>query len=208
MALLFAVLALCIAVVALSRADGARHSAETAARSGGTSIQPAPGSDTASPGTSDSPDTVGTSTAPPTDSVQPTAIYRVHYQAQRLRVPIVQTSADYDYNDYIDLDEPRVGGDERGAELSLDQTGSFSSSLPRAQVSSPNASAQDCAQAIRTAPLTRDVAASKDLNLCFQTDLDTATAQGITQKIVLLSVTAVAKDGTVNVMVTAWDVPK
>jgi hypothetical protein len=207
-ALLLGLAALLVSLVALGRAGSARHNAPSAAGSAGNPPPAVVGGDTGGTSGTDTTGTGGPGAASATGSIEPTALYRVRYQGQHLRIPIVRTTSNYDYNDYIDLDEPRVGVIQDGADLWLSDTGSFSSDLPRAEVDSPNMSAQDCAQDIRTAPLTADVAASKGLNLCFLTDLGAASAEGITQKIVLLSVNSISRDDTVNVTVTAWDVPK
>src|SRR5262244_2588151 len=90
-ALLLAVVALSTALIALGRANSAQR---VAASSSTTDGQPGPSSlpasQEASAGSDGSPSESGgsaTSTAPPTGRVQPTPVYRVHYQEQHLRIP-------------------------------------------------------------------------------------------------------------------------
>jgi hypothetical protein len=72
---------------------------------------------------------------------------------------------------------------------------------------SANASPQDCAAAIQNEPLTRNIAASEDLTLCIQTDAGAASSEGITQKMVRLTVKSIDREEVVTVQLTAWNVP-
>ncbi|HEX5494322.1 MAG TPA: hypothetical protein VFX70_07105, partial [Mycobacteriales bacterium] len=76
-----------------------------------------------------------------------------------------------------------------------------------ATVTSPNAAPQDCAEAIRTAPITLDFAPSAGTNLCVVTSAATADAEGIDQKLALVTIDDIAEDGTIALTVSAWNIP-
>jgi len=61
---------------------------------------------------------------------------------------------------------------------------------------------------LRRAPIDPAVAPAKGQQLCVLTSATRATDQGIRQKVVLLRVDSIAADGTLNLTVTAWTVPR
>jgi hypothetical protein len=214
-ALLVSVVALGLAAGALARANSGSSPAASAATA------PSP-TDTGGSTDTDLP----TETLPPTDLptsdsaspddtglVIPTGDFTVAYTRQLLRVQPV-----CDPLRYVDLDEPRVSSVEEGTEeptAEFDYGCSytppkmdFDTSVQIATVPSPNATARDCAEAIRSGPTSSPVVPTGELNLCIITSAAEADQEGIEQKIVRLTVTSVAKDYTVNIQVTAWNVPR
>jgi hypothetical protein len=108
----------------------------------------------------------------------------------------------------VDLDEPRVGADQSNAEFSLNYNDTIASSLGRAirlqpgrlaaglLPGDPDRSAEPgCDRRRRSHHVFPDRPGHRD-------------REGISQKLVVLTVNSVAKDGTVNVTVSAWDVPQ
>ena len=68
--------------------------------------------------------------------------------------------------------------------------------------------ATDCADLIRTRPLAAGAQPIRTGQVyCINTSLDAALSQAITWKIVVLTVTAMAQDGTATFRVTAWNIP-
>ncbi|HET8659096.1 MAG TPA: hypothetical protein VFM55_08880 [Micromonosporaceae bacterium] len=142
--------------------------------------------------------------------LNPQTQYTVAYEKQELR--LLTGSCSYMY---IDLDEPRVGVSSTS---DLRFQGSCSSNPSTLRVDEATAATaetatltpQDCAERIRTGPLGEDasVPVRQGVVMCIVTSRTEAQTQGISQKMVLLEVRAVGSDGTVNVMVTAWHIPK
>jgi hypothetical protein len=150
-----------------------------------------------------------TAPASPED-IDPSGAYTVAYQKQRLRV--VSYRCRLDTATVVDFDEPRVNpaSDRGDAGYSDCNPGNIVSSLPLAIVSSPDASPADCLEQIRTQPARSPVAVSKGLTICFLTDANKATAQGISRKLVFLTVDAFSVEseaGVLNFTLTAWNVP-
>ncbi len=61
---------------------------------------------------------------------------------------------------------------------------------------------------IDTAPLNRNVTPSTGLTLCIVNSSDRAAAQGISQKLFLVTITSIAVDDTIDLTTTAWDIPR
>jgi hypothetical protein len=75
-----------------------------------------------------------------------------------------------------------------------------------------NATPNDCARGVQTGPLGNQnripITAQPPLVLCVVTSKQEAFAQGLTWKVVLLQVKAISQDQTVDILVTAWNVPR
>jgi hypothetical protein len=143
-------------------------------------------------------------TSEPTDGPDPAGVYTVAYRDEPLRL---QPSSRY-----IDLDEPSGNSLSSASEL---QYNGFSPSfkfdfgnVALASVNSATASANDCALQLRRAPIDREFAAAKGQVVCVLTSRQAADNQGMKQKIVLLRVASIGQDGTLNLILSAWNVPR
>jgi hypothetical protein len=205
-ALVVACGAVVLAAVAVSRTNGDRAGA-AAPRGGVTTPPPGTVTDTVPP--TDLPASEPTS---PNDTaiVVPTGDFTPAYPRQSLRIEPACSPARY-----VDLDEPRIGATEQTSEFRYYGCGGSSSTMEfedaatvqLAKAPGPGATAHDCAEAIRTAPINPPVVPSDGLSLCILTSAAEANDEGIPQKMVLLTVVSVAKDDTANVLVTAWNAP-
>jgi hypothetical protein len=151
------------------------------------------------------------SVSPPTN-IDPSGVFTAAYRQQNL---IFHSPGPCDGNLYVDLDEPRVGVTSQEADLELSQecigkdrlllsyAGSTVAIAPNSNVT-PN----DCAELIRTGALSSNQSVPVELGtvLCLVTNRQAAEVEGITQKIVRIHITAVAK-GTVSATAFAWNVP-
>jgi hypothetical protein len=157
------------------------------------------------PATSNTTDPVATATG---GDISPTAAFVIKYQSEHLRV---QTeSCDTVYRTGIDLDEPRVVGDDGDITYGGCTPGNIQTELPFAEIPSQDATAADCLEKIRTAPGLSPVAPSNGQSFCYQTSQDAAVAQGITQKIVIVTIDSISKNsehGVLNITLKAWNVP-
>jgi hypothetical protein len=160
--------------------------------------------------------------------VDPSGAFPVHYSRQELRVQPGGGGC-YPSTDsvYLDLDEPRaVSGDDAGPwDLSLIvcdagpavavRTGVTASQLrPLDPTLAVNPTADpvedptpnDCADLVRRAPVGTDpVLIRPGLTLCVVTGAQQATSMGLPRRIAVVSVPAVAADGTISLLVSAWD---
>lgn len=150
--------------------------------------------------------------ATPPDVLNPQATYTEKYADEVLNPQATE------YNSaYVDLDEPRVGGDLSQADITLNLE--FDNSVPYFSFGNDVVAArapdtaeltpQDCRELIRTGPLPdgSEVPAQRGLVLCVATSPEGAAAQGITQKIVVLHVTALADGARATVHLDAWEIP-
>lgn len=208
LALLLAVVSMLVSLRAISVADEARSPAARQA----TPVQPAQPPDAASvPSTSPTSEGSDTGQTPEEPPLNPQTQYTVAYQKEELRLLTGSCSSMS-----IDLDEPRVNVSSSVSDLQF--TSSCSSGPPTLEVDEATAATaetatltpNDCAQRIRTGPLgdNTTVPVRQGVVMCIVTSRANARTQGIPQKLVLLQVRAVGSDGTVNVLVTAWDIPK
>jgi hypothetical protein len=209
-ALVVALIAVGVSLVALSRTADPAPAGATGAPTqpsvttdvgptGATPTDTLPTDDTATTDPSQEP------TSEPTDGPDPSGSFTVAYQSEPLRLqPSTQR--------YIDLDEPSGNAASSAAELTYSgYTGDYKlvfRDLALASVNSPAATANDCAQQLRRAPIDTAFAPSKGQLVCVLTDREAADDQGIRQKIVLLRVDSIAQDGTLNLTLTAWTVPR
>lgn len=161
---------------------------------------------TAEPSVDPTDDPTDEPTGEPTGAPNPTGVFTVVYQQEKLRL---QPSC----SRYVDLDEPRAGALSDISEFRYCGSGVrsqvfFNSDLTVAEVKMSTASANDCAQELRRAPIDPVLTPTAKQNFCLVTSAADADAQGIRRKIVLLTVESIAQDDTMNVTVTAWNVPR
>jgi len=137
--------------------------------------------------------------------------YEVKYTDQALRISAGANCTSV----AIDFDEPRVGADDIRKDLGFDRPCTsqgerieLADGVQGSLADSASVQPADCADQIRTSPL---AAGSQPIRTgqvyCLNTSLDAARSQAITWKMVVLTVTAMAQDGTVTFQVTAWDIP-
>lgn len=194
--LIIALIALVLSVVSLVAAftRGPRNTA-----SGGDPAPSAPQTSRIEEPASDGPTPSTIASNPmPTDTggVNPKPIYTLSYEDKELHIP---------QSVQVDLDEPRVNV-EIGGDFQYGYSG-LSTSNAAAITRSPNATAEDCADAIQTSPLTKSIAPSESVVLCIQTSADDASEQGVSQKLARISIKSVNKEDVVTALVTAWNVP-
>jgi hypothetical protein len=152
----------------------------------------------------------GTSPGSNPTVIQPSGAFTIAYQRQHLRIE--SNGCSYGNGPGIDFDEPRANSSDstKDAEYAGCGPGSIVSQLPQAAVSGPGASPNDCLEQIRTQPGNSSAAASTGITLCLVTNANTAASQGITRKVVFLTVdsTSVAGSrGVLNFTLTAWNMP-
>jgi len=153
------------------------------------------------------PDPNGTGTTP---ELNAQTQYKQRYANQALRV-----AADCNAGIHIDLDEPRVKVDQALGEFSYyDPCGApagylnLGSAIEGSLVSSSAVTPIECAEQIRTSPVSSEnQPVRRGQVYCIKTSLDAARASAGTWKMVVLEVTATAQDGTVTFKASAWDIP-
>ncbi len=210
LALILGLAGVVISAIALGQADKATKTAAannvpTAAGPATEAPQPA---DPAADPTTDAPADPGVTTSP--GEINPTAEFAVKYQDEKLRVQSERCSPGYRTG--IDLDEPRVLKEGEG-DITYGGClpGTIETDLPIAEIPGQDATPADCLENIRTAPGRSPVAPSEGLTLCFLTSQNEAAAQGISQKLVFVTVDSITKDndhGVLNITLKAWDVPE
>jgi hypothetical protein len=212
MTALLSLFAIVLGAVAIATANEAKDTADRAAARPVNAVpEPAPAAeppldptDTPAPtSTADTPNDLPSEEPGP---LEPSANFQIHYGDQKLRLQANCSDRQ------VDLDEPRVTPDV-GADLSYSGCSpgnlelTFNSELRVSQLPTKKASASECAEAIRSSAGNNSMAPAQGLTLCVLTAKSQATDQGIPQKIVLFRIDSMAKDGTLNVSVTAWTVP-
>lgn len=222
LSLVVGVAAVAVATMALGRSDRAvslAGSVQAVRPSGGpdrTDPITAPTAGPAETTTPATPDDTAQSggadpTATPTE-INPSAQFAVAYQGQHLRVRTPNCNDGYVTN--VDLDEPRVVGDDRDkAEFSYGGCGPghLRTDLSFGQLAGPNATPADCLEKIRTDPGHSPLAPTTGMTLCFVTSQDYAASHGLTQKLALVTIDSVTTDnetGVLNVTAKAWTVPQ
>jgi len=205
-ALVTALLAALVSVVALSRSGAqptAAGSAVTAAPTTPSDASTPAGDLTTDPAATTDP--TAEPTSEPTDGPDPRGVFTPAYQQEKLRLQPSTARG-------IDLDLPSANstgvatefvysGYEPAYKLDFQD-------VALAEVKSPAPTANDCAQELRRAPIDPTFAPSKGQLICVLTSAEHANDQGIRQKVVLLRVDAIGSDGTLNITVSAWNVPK
>jgi hypothetical protein len=154
-----------------------------------------------------------TSEATATDAPLPTtsANYTVSYDDKRLSLQ--PSREDCGGQRTVDLDQPSInvstGGDIE-YQPAYDCEGSPSLRFVSDKVAtlvSPEATPQDCAQAIQLSPASQQIAASQDLVVCVVTDGQGAANEPIRAKMARIVVTGVGREQKVAMNVTAWEIP-
>lgn len=206
--LVLSMVALAVAVAAFSRAG---EPGPTPHAVGSTGLAPAAPSDSATPTDvlpTDATDTTAPTEEPtsePTNGPDPSGVFEVAYQSEPL---VLQPSGRY-----IDLDEPSGNAESAVYELQYEGLSpatkfDFNGQDELASINSPSPTANDCAKQLRREPIDSSFAPSKGQLICVLTSRAAADEQGIRQKIVLMKVNSIADDGTLNLTLTAWTVPR
>jgi hypothetical protein len=115
---------------------------------------------------------------------------------------------------YVDLDEPRVGVDVGSAELYYEFRSGCNGATQLnlldgvgvAVVPKPTLTPAECTEALRNAPANEPVLISPKLTVCLTTSATRAADLGVTQKVVVLAVTAIGPDSTATLRANAWDI--
>jgi hypothetical protein len=208
--LLVALTAIALSVYAIGVAND--RTAATGGRPGG----PPPGGpgNPPPPGPASAAPTVGST--PGGDSspgeLNPRAAFTDAYSPTNQTLQIHPDRGDYNY---VDLDRPQVGVDSSVAELYLYQGGGeetfqFQDGVAVATASDPNVQPSDCVDLIRTSALPgggRIPVGTPNLTLCITTSFSQAKNAGTSWKMVVLHVSGISNDGTVQVDVRAWNIP-
>jgi hypothetical protein len=207
MAVVLALVAAGVSLVALSRtgdrpAAAAATSAAPVPSSAGPPVDPTPTGALPSDAT-DVTTPTPEPTSEPTDGPDPAGTYTVAYPPTPLRL---QPS-----DRYVDLDLPSANARPDRSEFRYpalyDPPKLLFGSLPVAKLTTPTGTASDCVKQLNQAPINGDFAPAKGDLICVLTSADDADRQGISRKVAQVRVDAIAPDGTLNVTVTAWNVP-
>jgi hypothetical protein len=213
LALLVSVISIVMSVLALSSADS--NASATPAPQQSTEPAPAPSpisSQENVPTESVSEDQ--TTQARASDAPLPTAgaNYTVSYQDKRLRLQPNGEGCSGAARS-VDLDQPAINV-ETGGDFEYHSTygcrGAPSLQFVSdkvAAVVSPDATPQDCAQAIQLAPGSQEIAPSQDLVICAVTDGQGAANEPVRAKVARIVVTGVGQEQKVALNVTAWEIP-
>jgi hypothetical protein len=205
-AVVIAIAAVGVAITALARSDNGRVAA---AGPSPTGVRVPAGTTAPAPDGS-APATTGPAAAPSESDggiVVPTTEPEVAYQDRELRI---QPPSVCGGTRLVDVDEPRVSPEANLAEFSYGACGTpiaqvdVADGLQISTVPSPTATATDCAKAIRDGPVNEPLTPTAGMNLCLVTSRTQAADEGQSQKIVLLSVLSIAKDGTMVARLSAW----
>lgn len=218
-ALLVSLLSLAVAVTSLMSARTARDEAADAERLAEAlspedpAAPPAPEGPGTLPATGEPPPPDSpTGSAPPPQSFNPQVAFEVRYSDEVLNPRVTSTD-----DAYVELDEPRVVFDINQADLVLG-VGDFNrptvfdlgqSNVTAAEAGTPEVTPDECLERIRTSPLppSEDVPVQRGVVLCIQTSFGRASELGITQKLVVLHVSAFGDNGQVTLELDAWDQP-
>jgi hypothetical protein len=148
-----------------------------------------------------------------TDAPLPTtsANYTVSYDDRRLSLQPSEKNCGGQRT--IDLDQPAInvstGGDfEYQPDYSCEGSPSLEFVSDKvAIVVSPEATPQDCAQAIQLSPASQQITPSQDLVICVVTDGQGAANEPQRAKMARIVVTGVGREQKVAMNVTAWEIP-
>jgi hypothetical protein len=201
------VYAIAVASAAVDKKAGATAQAPTDHSNQPTDAATAPAAPTtAQPSAGAQP--TGATTRASAGELDPKANFTDAYTPSLQKLSIHPTPGGYRY---VDLDKPQVGGQNGTADLTFhDRVFTFEPGTGLGVATSAEVQPKDCVDLIRTAgldPATSIPASTPDLTLCISTSFAEAKAQGITWKMVVLHVTAVATDGTIQVDLRAWNIP-
>jgi hypothetical protein len=207
LALFVAIVAAGVSIVALSQASKPAAAAPASPTLTGGSTAPAANPSVDVTPTDDTETTAPSSepTSDPTDGPDPSGVYTVAYAAEPL---VLQPSGRY-----VDLDAP--SGNSSSAVYELQYSGTapaakleFNSDVALASIASPAPTANDCVQQLRRAPIDPVFTPSKGQQVCVLTSRSAADDQGTRQRVVLMKVNSITEDGTLNLTLSAWTVPR
>ena len=149
-----------------------------------------------------------------TDAPLPTASanYTISYEDRRLTLQPNGTSCGGGERT-VDLDQPAINASSGGDVQYSPTVGCRGApslqfvSDKVATVVSPDATPEDCAQAIQLSPASQEIAPSQDLVVCAVTDGQGAANEPVRAKITRIVVTGVGQEQKVALNVTAWEIP-
>jgi hypothetical protein len=142
---------------------------------------------------------------------EPTANYQLVYEGQTLTL---RPGGGCNRSRSVDLDEPAIGAANEARDFQY--YWSCNKGVPAslrfsdarlASVRGRDATPQDCATAIRTAPVNTNVTPSQDLVLCAVTNGTGAPDEPNRTKIALVVVNTVGADSSLVLTVKAWETP-
>jgi hypothetical protein len=208
--LLLSIAALVLSGLALSRSDAASVASPKASQSVNATSASSESTAAATGGATNSSATAEPNVSASSTELNPAGAFQISYQNEHLTIR--SGGCDTTIGTPVDLDEPRVNPLSGREDLTYTgcEPGSISSDLPQAEVASASSTPKDCLQNIRTAPGRSPVAPVKGMTICFVTNQTTAASQGITQKLVFVTISSLTTDnryGVLNVSLTAWNVP-
>jgi hypothetical protein len=216
LALTLSLAGLVISVIALGQSDNAATVASRAGHQPSIAATDSPPTDLPHGTNSATAGTADTSTIPETEAspgdINPSTQFVIAYEGENLRIRSFRCNSDE--KNHVDLDEPRVIGKTADkSEISYEDCdpGRLSTELQFAQVSGSSATPADCLERIRTDPGRSPIAPSSGMTLCVVTSQNRAAAEGISQKLIFVTVDSIARDndmGVLNVTVKAWKVPR
>jgi hypothetical protein len=141
-----------------------------------------------------------------------TTDFKVNYADRVVTIP-----ASCSNNIYVDLDEPRVQVPSDIGEVTFRRDcGATAVEQLRMQegvlgalMSSSAVTPGECVDQIRDnpLPLNDNAPATVGQVFCIQSNYSEANTSGLTWKMVVLTVTAIARDGKVGLKLSAWDIP-
>jgi hypothetical protein len=172
-----------------------------------TPVKPADDQPTATP-TTGAPIPAGTGEP----KLTATTDFKVNYADRVVTIP-----ASCSNNIYVDLDEPRVQvPSDIGEVLFHRECGATAIEQLRMQpgvlgalMTSSAVTPGECVDQIRDnpLPLNDNAPATVGQVFCVQSNYSEASTSGLTWKMVVLTVTAIARDGKVGLKLSAWDIP-
>lgn len=209
-AVTIATIAVVVSLAALANTRGNNTGSAVAATSPGSDTAPAQTTEMTATTTTASRTGATRSTLVNTGDVRPEAQFKLRYEKQPLRVAPLRGCE----HRYVDLDEPRVGVSSTTAEFGyggpcgggpkpeLDITDDVAVST-----ADSNSIARDCAEAIRNGPVNEPLVPTEQTSLCLLGSAKAAEDEGNPRRLFLVKIDSIAADGTLSLLVTAWDVP-
>jgi hypothetical protein len=211
LAVVLSVIALAVAVVSLRVAD--RNGSDVVPVAQGT-LPASTAPEASTPGPSDDPET-----ETPTEVAEPTATNEsmstslptagAAYTIVREKVPVRLAGGS---SRYLDLDQPMVNSNSYQTDVVYTPNSSSTvlrfSSANVAEAKSADVTPDECAQAIQLSPSDTQVEASQDLVLCAVTNGIGAVSEPARTKMAKIIVNSVAKDGSLDLSITTWEIPR
>ncbi|TQS43869.1 hypothetical protein FL583_17770 [Cryptosporangium phraense] len=147
----------------------------------------------------------------PLDQVPAVPTYSQAYGAQTLRLSLPPCQSTM--TRYLDLDEPRVDADASRADLYYKaRTGCWGTpqlylinGITASVVNRPTVRPAQCATSIKNAPADNPISLDGTKVICVQTSADKAIGENISQKMVVLVVSAPTATGQTTIRASAWN---